>query len=48
MKVGVPTEIKEEEYRVALTAVGARELSEHGHEDPDPEGRRGGKRDLRR
>ncbi len=32
MKVGVPTEIKEEEYRVALTAVGARELSEHGHE----------------
>jgi alanine dehydrogenase len=32
MKVGVPTEIKEEEYRVALTAVGARELKEHGHE----------------
>jgi alanine dehydrogenase len=32
MKVGVPTEIKEEEYRVALTAVGARELAEHGHE----------------
>jgi len=32
MKVGVPTEIKEEEYRVALTAVGARELSERGHE----------------
>ena len=32
MKVGVPTEIKAEEYRVALTAVGARELAEHGHE----------------
>src|SRR4051794_1625650 len=32
MKVGVPTEIKPDEYRVALTPVGARELSEHGHE----------------
>lgn len=32
MKVGVPTEIKSEEYRVALTAVGARELAEHGHD----------------
>jgi alanine dehydrogenase len=32
MRVGVPTEIKEEEYRVALTAVGARELAEHGHD----------------
>lgn len=32
MKVGVPTEIKDDEYRVALTAVGARELKEHGHE----------------
>ncbi len=32
MKVGVPTEIKQEEYRVALTAAGARELAEHGHE----------------
>ena len=32
MKVGVPTEIKDDEYRVALTAVGARELAEHGHE----------------
>ena len=29
MKVGVPTEIKEEEYRVALTAVG-------GPGDPTP------------
>jgi alanine dehydrogenase len=32
MKVGVPTEIKQDEYRVALTPAGARELAEHGHE----------------
>ena len=32
MRVGVPTEIKEDEYRVALTPVGARELAERGHE----------------
>jgi alanine dehydrogenase len=32
MKVGVPAEIKTEEYRVALTPLGARELAEHGHE----------------
>ena len=32
MKVGVPTEIKADEYRVALTPVGVRELTEHGHE----------------
>src|SRR3954453_5088208 len=32
MKVGVPTEIKPDEYRVALTPVGARELTEHGHD----------------
>lgn len=32
MRVGVPTEIKEQEYRVALTPVGARELSDRGHE----------------
>ena len=32
MKVGVPTEIKSDEYRVALTPVGARELTEHGHD----------------
>jgi alanine dehydrogenase len=32
VKVGVPTEIKPDEYRVALTPAGARELSEHGHE----------------
>ncbi len=32
MKVGVPTEIKPDEYRVALTPAGVRELVEHGHE----------------
>src|SRR5262245_37086946 len=32
MRVGVPTEIKEDEYRVALTPAGARELREHGHD----------------
>ena len=32
MKVGIPTEIKEDEYRVAITPAGVRELTEHGHE----------------
>jgi len=32
VKVGVPTEIKPDEYRVALTPAGTRELTEHGHE----------------
>jgi alanine dehydrogenase len=32
MRVGVPTEVKPDEYRVALTPAGARELGEHGHE----------------
>jgi alanine dehydrogenase len=32
MKVGVPTEIKDDEYRVALTPAGAREFAEHDHE----------------
>src|SRR3954449_10249894 len=32
MKIGVPTEIKTDEYRVALTPAGVRELAEHGHE----------------
>jgi len=30
--VGVPREIKTEEYRVAITPVGVRELAEHGHQ----------------
>ena len=32
MRVGVPTEVKPDEYRVALTPAGTRELKEHGHE----------------
>ena len=32
MRVGVPTETKSDEYRVALTPAGVRELTEHGHE----------------
>ena len=32
MKVGVPTEIKLDEYRVAITQAGVREMVEHGHE----------------
>ncbi|MCW2978751.1 MAG: alanine dehydrogenase, partial [Solirubrobacterales bacterium] len=32
MKIGVPTEVKEQEYRVAMTPAGVRELTEHGHE----------------
>ncbi len=32
MKVGVPTEVKTDEYRVALTAAGVRELVDAGHE----------------
>ncbi|HEY4281210.1 MAG TPA: alanine dehydrogenase [Conexibacter sp.] len=32
MKVGVPTEVKTDEYRVALTPAGARELVDAGHD----------------
>jgi alanine dehydrogenase len=32
VKIGVPTEIKADEYRVAVTPAGVRELTEHGHE----------------
>ncbi len=32
MRVGVPTEIKADEYRVAITPAGVREMREHGHE----------------
>ncbi|HXD65172.1 MAG TPA: alanine dehydrogenase [Solirubrobacteraceae bacterium] len=32
MKVGVPSEIKTDEYRVALTPAGVRELSDAGHQ----------------
>jgi alanine dehydrogenase len=32
MKIGVPTEIKDDEYRVAITPAGVREMTEHGHQ----------------
>jgi alanine dehydrogenase len=32
VKVGVPTEIKPDEYRVAITPAGVREIGVHGHE----------------
>ena len=32
MRIGVPTEIKADEYRVAITPAGVREMSEHGHQ----------------
>src|SRR5581483_2646415 len=32
MRVGVPTEVKPDEYRVALTPAGVRELADAGHE----------------
>jgi alanine dehydrogenase len=32
MRVGVPTEVKPDEYRVALTPAGVRELTDAGHE----------------
>ncbi len=32
MRIGIPTEIKPAEYRVAITPAGVREMVEHGHE----------------
>ncbi len=32
MKVGVPKEVKNHEYRVAITPVGVHELTQHGHQ----------------
>src|SRR5258707_15849323 len=32
MKAGVPTEVKPDEYRVAITPAGVRELTQRGHE----------------
>src|SRR5579862_8822523 len=32
MKVGIPREVKNHEYRVAITPAGVRELASHGHE----------------
>jgi alanine dehydrogenase len=31
-RIGIPTEIKDDEYRVAVTPAGVREMTEHGHE----------------
>ena len=45
MKVGVPTEIKTDEYRVSLTPAGVRELVEHGHEVLIQSERRSGQHD---
>ena len=32
MKVGVPREVKDNEYRVAITPIGVHELTQRGHE----------------
>jgi alanine dehydrogenase len=32
MKIGIPKEVKPDEYRVAITPAGVREMAEHGHE----------------
>src|SRR4051812_27834669 len=32
MRVGVPTEVKNHEYRVAITPAGVHELATHGHD----------------
>ncbi|MGJ9414364.1 alanine dehydrogenase [Aeromicrobium sp. CF4.19] len=32
MRIGIPTEVKNHEYRVALTPAGAHQLIEHGHD----------------
>ena len=31
MKIGVPREVKDHEYRVAITPAGVKELVDHGH-----------------
>ena len=41
MKVGVPKEVKNHEYRVAITPIGVHELVAHGHEVFIETGRRG-------
>ena len=48
MIVGVPTEVKPDEYRVAITPIGVRELTEHGHQVLIQKGAGEGSRDLRR
>ena len=48
MKIGVPTEIKSDEYRVAMTPAGVREMTEHGHEVLVQAGAGARQRDRRR
>ena len=48
MIVGVPREIKSDEYRVAMLPVGAEELTQAGPYGPDRGGGRAGQRDRRR
>ena len=48
MIVGVPKEIKSDEYRVAMLPVGAEELTAAGHTVLIEAGRRAGQRDHRR
>ena len=60
MKVGIPREVKNHEYRVAITPAGVHELVRHGHEVfveqdagvgssiPDDDYRRGRRADPRR
>ena len=48
LRVGVPTEIKKDEYRVAMTPAGVRDLTDVGHEVDRPGRRRRGQRDQRR
>jgi len=47
MIVGVPKEIKGDEYRVAMLPVGAEELTAAGHTVLVEAGRRPGQRNLR-
>ena len=44
VKIGVPREIKSDEYRVALTPAGARELLQRGHDVLVETRARGGER----
>ena len=48
MIVGVPKEIKSDEYRVAMLPVGAEELSQAGHTVLIEAGARAGERHRRR
>ena len=47
MRVGIPTEIKNNEYRVAITPAGVAELTRRGHDVLDPGRRRRRLGDLR-